>query len=199
MASPICYNPVKSQQCHWHILYKVWCIIVCILKQQVSAEAWQILKIADRNTQPRNASLVSRQVMFCTDLGHPMQNPTLPDIKLVWHPPAIQLQTGTTTLNSSNKLSLKYYWCRSNSVGLIHNFVYKSSLAPPPSYLSFHLLTEGDHHSQSPLLSAPTFRRCIMTPVGNSNIIKKPCTCFHPPGWVDGSISSGIPKDWREF
>ncbi len=50
-----------------------YCIKYGVLSQQDSAEAGQILKIADRDTQPRYASLVSRQVMSYTDLGHTMQ------------------------------------------------------------------------------------------------------------------------------
>lgn len=52
------------------------CIQFGVLSQQDSAEAWQIVKIADRDTQPRYASLVSRQVMSCTDSGHTQFNIT---------------------------------------------------------------------------------------------------------------------------
>lgn len=54
-------------------IYCIYCGVFDIFSQQDSAEAWQILKIADTDTQPRYASLASRQVMPCTDLGHTMQ------------------------------------------------------------------------------------------------------------------------------
>lgn len=57
------FDHVKSQQLSLTLAAKR-----CMLKQSKSAETWQTLKIAA--TQPRNANLVSRQVIPHKDLGH---------------------------------------------------------------------------------------------------------------------------------
>lgn len=61
--SKIHFDHVKSQQLSVTLATKR-----CMLKQSKSAETWQTLKIAA--TQPRNANLVSRQVIPHKDLGH---------------------------------------------------------------------------------------------------------------------------------
>lgn len=61
------FDHVKSQQ-----LSMTFGTKRCVLKQNNSEEVQQTLKIAA--AQPRNANLLSRQVISHKDLGHTVQN-----------------------------------------------------------------------------------------------------------------------------